>query len=275
MKSTQIILYEQAANSVVRDLHGCILHYKCKFCSKEIKRQDYFKVHVHRQHFRELNIEQPTKTIECTFEQCKSKFFSRGELNSHIRNKHRKSFDITKVQQETTISARAVLQNQEADIVKSPPVELAIDLAINAPLQSIHIDQSVIPDLNLPLSSSKCSSPITEHAPASASKTSVDHSVLQSPEADIVKSTPVDRAVDLAIDAPLQSNYIDQSIIPDLNSLFPPSKCSSPITDHVSGTSFDYLEPLNDVPEPDSRSELELESDCIDLNSICPHLTPP
>lgn len=74
--------------SVVRDLDGVLVHFKCKFCAKTIVRQDYFKLHLHRQHYLNLSIEKPPKNFMCPFEQCQFSFFTKSELNSHIGNKH-------------------------------------------------------------------------------------------------------------------------------------------------------------------------------------------
>lgn len=82
------IIWKETLKSTVRDFNGVILHYKCRFCNKKIKRQDFFKIHMHRQHHAPLGIERPPKEHKC--QQCQFEFYSRGELSSHVRNKHTK-----------------------------------------------------------------------------------------------------------------------------------------------------------------------------------------
>lgn len=81
-------VWKEARKSIVRDSNGFLIHFKCRFCNKNIVRQDYFKLHIHRQHYRELGIEKPTKSYVCPFEQCIFNFYSNRELKLHINNKH-------------------------------------------------------------------------------------------------------------------------------------------------------------------------------------------
>lgn len=55
-------------NSVVRDSEGVLINFKWRFCAKAKVRQEYFKLHGHRQHYLQLNIKKPPKNYKCTFE---------------------------------------------------------------------------------------------------------------------------------------------------------------------------------------------------------------
>lgn len=81
-------VWKETSNSIVRDSNGDLVYYKCRFCAKQIARQDYFKLHLQRQHYMCLNIEKPPKNNECPYDQCQYSFYTKGELNSHIRNIH-------------------------------------------------------------------------------------------------------------------------------------------------------------------------------------------
>lgn len=88
LSETTIKLWQESTKSIVRDIKGNIVHYSCRFCAKTIVRQDYFKTHVHRQHYMHLQIEKPAKNVKCL--ECEFEFYTKAELNSHVRNKHKK-----------------------------------------------------------------------------------------------------------------------------------------------------------------------------------------
>lgn len=81
-------IFEEVLNSVVRDSEGCLLHFKCRFCNKTIKRNDNFKLHLSKLHYSQLDIPRPAKNIICEFENCEFRFFTKAEMNSHVKKKH-------------------------------------------------------------------------------------------------------------------------------------------------------------------------------------------
>lgn len=81
-------VWAEARKSAVCDSIGNLLHFKCRFCTKTIVRQDYFKLHLHRQHHQELNIQNPPKNHKCP--SCQLSYYTKQELNSHFNNKHSK-----------------------------------------------------------------------------------------------------------------------------------------------------------------------------------------
>lgn len=129
-------IWNEASNSVVRDSNGILIHFKCKYCAKEIVRQDYFKLHLHRQHYNDLNIEQPPKDHKCQYEQCPYSFFTKGELSSHIRNKHTKATCATTnpgtsrtiVSSNRNNATLAATQNSQTIIVATSPLDNAIKI---------------------------------------------------------------------------------------------------------------------------------------------------
>lgn len=84
-------VWSETVNSTVRNVNGDLLGYKCRFCDKQIVRQDYFKLHLKRQHYMFLKIEKPPKNEKCTYNQCEFCCYTKSELKSHVKNKHTKT----------------------------------------------------------------------------------------------------------------------------------------------------------------------------------------
>lgn len=82
----QIIYNEVESSAVFKD--GKLVSFVCRFCSKKIARRDYFTIHIQRQHNVYLNIPKPPKNHVCPHVECDFRFYSKGELSSHIRNRH-------------------------------------------------------------------------------------------------------------------------------------------------------------------------------------------
>lgn len=82
----QIIYNEVESSAVFKD--GKLVSFVCRFCSKKIARRDYFTLHIQRQHNVSLNIPKPPKNHVCPHVECDFRFYSKGELSSHIRNRH-------------------------------------------------------------------------------------------------------------------------------------------------------------------------------------------
>lgn len=139
-------IWDEVHNSVVRDSDGVLINFKCRFCAKKIVRQDYFKLHLHRQHYLHLNIDAPPKNHKCSFENCGFSSYTNGELSSHIAKKHKEGKGAHQLYQEVEVQHNQQIREQiqlAPDPTRMSLINARIQLAsttidtVNQPIISI------------------------------------------------------------------------------------------------------------------------------------------